>query len=189
MSWTRTAIDVQKWTGESTQGLNCTQSILVRVPIAVKRHHDQGNSCKGQYLIGLTYRFWVSVHCHRGRMHGSIHGTGGAESSVSWFNCSQERLSSRWLGGGSQSPPSQWHTFSNKACYRLSRDPYSQRPQRLPSLQNTWGFYLSNMLGNPLSARRLEERPRTKREHTFYTFVRGRFRHQGSLAYFNWYSQ
>ncbi|KRX30150.1 hypothetical protein T09_6887 [Trichinella sp. T9] len=26
------------------------------------------------------------------------------------------------------------------------------------------------MLGNPLSARRPEERPRTKKEHTFYTF-------------------
>ena len=41
-------------------------------------------------------------------------------------------------------------------------------------------FYWSNMLGTPLSARRPEERPRTKKEHTFYTFVRGRFEQQGS---------
>jgi hypothetical protein len=44
------------------------------------------------------------------------------------------------------------------------------------------------MLGNPLSAHRPEERPRTKKEHTFYYFVRARYRHQGSLAYFNWWS-
>jgi hypothetical protein len=32
------------------------------------------------------------------------------------------------------------------------------------------------MLGNPLSACRPEERPRTKKEHTFYTFVKARYR-------------
>jgi hypothetical protein len=32
-------------------------------------------------------------------------------------------------------------------------------------------FYYSNMLGNLLSARSPEERPRTKKEHIFYTFV------------------
>jgi hypothetical protein len=36
------------------------------------------------------------------------------------------------------------------------------------------------MLGTPLSAHRPEERSRTKKEHTFYTFVRGRFEQQGS---------
>jgi hypothetical protein len=41
-------------------------------------------------------------------------------------------------------------------------------------------FYYSNMLGTPLSAHRPEERPRTKKEHTFYTFVRGRYGQQGS---------
>ena len=41
-------------------------------------------------------------------------------------------------------------------------------------------FYWSNILGTPLSAHRPEERPRTKKEHTFYTFVRGRFEQQGS---------
>jgi hypothetical protein len=28
-------------------------SILIMVSIAVKRHHDQGNSYKGQYLVGV----------------------------------------------------------------------------------------------------------------------------------------
>jgi hypothetical protein len=41
-------------------------------------------------------------------------------------------------------------------------------------------FYGSNMLGTLLSALRPEERPRTKKEHTFDTFVRGRFEQQGS---------
>jgi hypothetical protein len=40
------------------------------------------------------------------------------------------------------------------------------------------------MLGTLLSARRPEERPRTKKEHTFYTFVRGRFGQQGSWLIF-----
>jgi hypothetical protein len=40
------------------------------------------------------------------------------------------------------------------------------------------------MLGTPLSAHRPEERPRTKKEHTFYTFVRDRFEQQGSWLIF-----
>jgi hypothetical protein len=41
------------------------------------------------------------------------------------------------------------------------------------------GFYYSNMLGTLLSGCRPEERPRRKKEHTFYAFVRGGFGHQG----------
>jgi hypothetical protein len=36
-------------------------------------------------------------------------------------------------------------------------------------------FLLIQHVGALLSACRPEERPRTKKEHTFYTFVRGRF--------------
>jgi hypothetical protein len=36
------------------------------------------------------------------------------------------------------------------------------------------------MLGTPRPASRSEARPRTKKEHTFYTFVRGRYEQQGS---------
>jgi hypothetical protein len=41
----------------------------------------------------------------------------------------------------------------------------------------------------PISTHRPEESPRTKKEHTFYNFVRAACRHRGSLAYFSWCSQ
>jgi hypothetical protein len=44
-------------------------SVLVRVPFAVKRHHDLGNSYKGQHLTGVAFR--GSVHYQHGRQHGS----------------------------------------------------------------------------------------------------------------------
>ena len=31
-----------------------TQTVLVRVPIAVKRHHDNGNSYKGKHLMEVV---------------------------------------------------------------------------------------------------------------------------------------
>jgi hypothetical protein len=37
-----------------------TRIVFVRVSIAVNRHHDHGNSYKGQYIIGaglLVHRF------------------------------------------------------------------------------------------------------------------------------------
>ena len=37
-----------------------------------------------------------------------------------------EKDSSRHLGGGSQSPPSQWHTSSNKAIYPNSATPWAK---------------------------------------------------------------
>ena len=46
--------------------------VLVRVSIAVNRHHDQGNSYKEQHLIGAAYTFRGSVHYHHGRKHGSV---------------------------------------------------------------------------------------------------------------------
>jgi hypothetical protein len=45
--------------------------VLVRLSIAVKRRHDQGNSYKGQHLIG-AYSFRGSVHYHHSRKHGSL---------------------------------------------------------------------------------------------------------------------
>jgi hypothetical protein len=38
----------------------------------MKRHHDQGNFSKGQYLIRTGFRFSGSVHYHQGKTHGSI---------------------------------------------------------------------------------------------------------------------
>jgi hypothetical protein len=59
---------------------------LVRVSIAVKRHHEQGNSYKQQHLIGAglqVQRFsplssWKEAWQHAGR-----HGAEGAKSSTS----------------------------------------------------------------------------------------------------------
>jgi hypothetical protein len=53
--------------------------VLVRVSTAVKRHHDQGNSYKGQQLIGSPYSFRDSVHYYHGRKHGSIQADVGLE--------------------------------------------------------------------------------------------------------------
>jgi hypothetical protein len=39
---------------------------LLRVSIAVKRYHDQGNSYTGQHLVRLSYRFRGPVHCQSG---------------------------------------------------------------------------------------------------------------------------
>jgi hypothetical protein len=65
--------------------------LLIRISIAVKRHHDQDNSYKGQHLIGaglLALRFsplssWQEAWQCLGR-----HGAGGAESSTS---CSEDK--------------------------------------------------------------------------------------------------
>jgi hypothetical protein len=39
--------------------------------IAVKRHHDHGNSYKNKHVIG-NYSFRVLVHYHHGGKHGSM---------------------------------------------------------------------------------------------------------------------
>jgi hypothetical protein len=54
--------------------------------MAVKRHHDQGNSYKGKHLIGAGLQFqsfsplssWQEAWQHANRL-----GAGGAESSTS----------------------------------------------------------------------------------------------------------
>jgi hypothetical protein len=64
------------------------------VSIAIRRQHDQGNSYKGQHLVGVdlqVQRFsplssWGEVWQHPGR-----HGAGGAESSTSCSEGKQEK--------------------------------------------------------------------------------------------------
>ena len=46
--------------------------ILVRIFIAVKRHHDQGNSYKEKHLTGAGLLFRDFILCHYGGKHGSI---------------------------------------------------------------------------------------------------------------------
>jgi hypothetical protein len=59
-------------------------NVLVRVSIAVKRHHDRCNSYKGKHFIGAGLQFRGLVCYHRCRKHAGKHGAGEvAESSTS----------------------------------------------------------------------------------------------------------
>ena len=42
-------------------------SLLVRVSVGVKRHHDHGNSYKGKHLIGTGLQFQSFSHYHHGK--------------------------------------------------------------------------------------------------------------------------
>jgi hypothetical protein len=64
--------------------------VLVRVSIAVKRHHDQGNSYKGQRLIGAGLQVQRFSPLPSRREHGR-HGAGGAESSSSCSKVKREK--------------------------------------------------------------------------------------------------
>ena len=46
--------------------------VLVRVFIAVKRHHDYRSSYKGKYLIEADLQFRRLVYYHHGGKHGSL---------------------------------------------------------------------------------------------------------------------
>ena len=45
--------------------------VYLRVSIALKRHHDHGNSYKGSHFIGAGLQFRGLVH-HHGRKHGDM---------------------------------------------------------------------------------------------------------------------
>ena len=65
---------------------------LVKITIAVKRNHDQGNSYKEQYLIGSGLhfqRFSPSSSRQEAWQHVGRHGGGGAERSMSSWKGSQ----------------------------------------------------------------------------------------------------
>jgi hypothetical protein len=60
--------------------------MLVWVSIAVKRHHDQGNSYKGKHLIGagLHFKRFNPLSYQEAWQHPGTHGAGaGTESSAS----------------------------------------------------------------------------------------------------------
>jgi hypothetical protein len=82
----------------------------LRISIAVMRHHDQGNYHKRQHLIGagLQFQRFSPLSSRQEAWHCSgRHGTGeGTERSVACSEGNQKKtVSSRQLGGGSQSPP------------------------------------------------------------------------------------
>jgi hypothetical protein len=66
---------------------------------AVNRHHDQGNSYKGQHFIGAGLQFRGSVCCHHGGKLGSIQ-TGMEELRVLHLHlkAASRILTSRQLG-------------------------------------------------------------------------------------------
>jgi hypothetical protein len=89
--------------------LGCDFSKCLRVSIAMNRHLDQGNSYKGQHLIGAGLLVLRSSPLPSGQeawRHAGRHGAGGAESSTSCSEGKQEKAC-RQQGGGSQSPPLQ----------------------------------------------------------------------------------
>ena len=71
---------------------------------------------KGQYLTGAVLQIRGFSPLSR-QEHDSIQvGTALEELRILCLDLKPvRRLSSRYLGGGSQSPPPQWHTSSNKA--------------------------------------------------------------------------
>jgi hypothetical protein len=74
---------------------------------------------KANISLGLDYSFRGSVHYHHDRKHGSEQVDMVLEEKLRILHldleASRRVLSSRQLGGGSQSPPPQRHTSSKKA--------------------------------------------------------------------------
>ena len=98
----------------------------LRVSIAAKRHHGQGNSCKG-HLFGAGLQVQRFIHYHQSRKHSSFQeGLVQEELGVLHLVLKANKrrlLSSRQLEGGSQNLPPQWHTSSNKATPPNSATP------------------------------------------------------------------
>ena len=46
--------------------------VLVRVSVAVKRHHDHDNFYKGKHLIGAGFQFRDLVQYHHGEKSGGL---------------------------------------------------------------------------------------------------------------------
>jgi hypothetical protein len=81
--------------------------------------------------LGLAYWLWGSIHYHHGGKHGSIQaGMVLKELKVLHLvlKASRKRLAPMWLGGGSQSPPLQWHT-SSKDTLTNSPTPWNKHIQ------------------------------------------------------------
>ena len=73
--------------------LSSYSPVLVRVSIAVKRNYDQSNCYKDNIKLRLAHRFRGSVHHYQDGtwQHPGRHSTGGAESSTSSSEGSQEK--------------------------------------------------------------------------------------------------
>ena len=96
------------------------------------------DSTWGWFYLGLVYRFRGSVHYHHGRKHGRIQTYMVLEETrVLHLHRKEARnkLSPTWLGGRSQNPPPQWHTFSNKATPPNSAIPLGPSIQTHESME------------------------------------------------------
>jgi hypothetical protein len=80
------------------------------VSIAVKRHHDQGNSYKGQHLIGIGLQVQRSSQLSSRQEHSIIQADMGLEELKVLHldtNADRRRLAPTWLRRGSKIPPPQ----------------------------------------------------------------------------------
>ena len=94
------------------QPQNTRVTVLVRVSIAVKRHHDQGNFYKGQYLIKAALqlqRFGQSTSWQEACQHPRWHGACGAESYGVLFSLQPGQNDSCSLSRASKPTPTVMH--------------------------------------------------------------------------------
>jgi hypothetical protein len=82
--------------------------VLIRVSNAVRRHHDQGNSYKGQHLIGAGLQVQRFSPLSSRRENSSFQAGMALEKELKALclqsKRSQEQTVSMWLGRGSQKP-------------------------------------------------------------------------------------
>ena len=107
-------------------------TLLVRVPIAIKRHHDQGNPFTGHFFEVLRFSLlllWLEAWQRPGMVL--------EELRVLYLvlKANRRRLSPTWIERGSQRPPhcdhclQQGHTYSNKATLTNSTTPWVEHIQ------------------------------------------------------------
>jgi hypothetical protein len=120
---------------------------LSRVSIVVKRNHDQGNSYKGQHLIGASLLVLEFSPLSSWLKHGSIQ-EGMALEKLRVLHLvpkvNRRRLAFRQLGRGSQiQPPTvvhflqQGHTYSNKGTPPNSATPWAKHIQTTTVLEQS----------------------------------------------------
>jgi hypothetical protein len=118
-------------------------SVIVRIPVAMKRYHDQGKSYQSKHLVGADLQFqrFRLLTKHHNMKHGSMQKDMCWRRSWEFCILIQRQLGETdvlgQLGGSSllqevepehrRMPPKhtpQWHTFSNKAKPPYSTTPY-----------------------------------------------------------------
>ena len=101
-------LSIYLWTGSWPM-----LTVLVRVPIVVKRDHDHSNSYRGQHSLGAGVQFRSLVHYHQGRK--TWHWKRSWELYI-WISRHQEETISHYPGlsiWDLKAYP-QWHTSLNK---------------------------------------------------------------------------